>query len=142
MEQTNNKMNLKSLAGITVGVIVMVLVQHFFFKAPSFDKQMMQAASELNKTCPMMVDKETQLDNSVALPEKTFQYNYTLVNMVKDSIDIQSFKNYIEPIVTNNMKTNPDMKFYRDNKITMSYYYKDKNGVFVIKIAVTPDKYQ
>jgi hypothetical protein len=142
MEQTpNNKMNLKTLAGITVGVVVMVLVQQFFLKAPSFDKQMMQVASELNKTCPIMVDAETRLDNTVALPDKVFVYNYTLVNQVKDSVNVEQLKNYMEPIVTNNMKTNPSMKFYRDNKITMSYYYKDKNGVFVFKIDVTPDLY-
>ena len=34
------------------------------------------------------------------------------------------------------------MKFYRDNKITLSYYYKDKQGVFLLNIDVTPDTYQ
>lgn len=137
-----NKIDVKTIAITIVCTAVLVLVQQFFFNAPSLDKTLMKVASEVNKTCPMMVDKETRLDNTVALPDKIFQYNYTLVNMVKDSINVQDLKNYLEPNVTNNMKTNPDMKFYRDKKITMTYYYKDKNGVFVIKIAVTPDKYQ
>ncbi|MGV8880505.1 MAG: hypothetical protein ACOH2A_15920, partial [Sphingobacteriaceae bacterium] len=132
----------KTLAGIVVGIVAMVLVQQFFFKSPSFDQQMMQMASELNKTCPVMVDAETRLDNTVALPDKIFTYNYTLVNQVKDSINVEELKNYLTPLVTNNIKTNPDMKFYRDNKITLSYYYKDKQGVFLLNIDVTPDKYQ
>jgi len=143
MEQTENKkMNFKTLAGIVVGIVAMVLVQQFFFKAPSFDQQMMQMASELNKTCPVMVDAETRLDNTVALPDKIFTYNYTLVNHVKDSLNVEELKDYLTPLVTNNIKTNPVMKFYRDNKITLSYYYKDKQGVFLLNIDVTPDKYQ
>jgi len=143
MEQTENKkMNFKTLAGIVVGIVAMVLVQQFFFKSPSFDKQMMQMASELNKTCPVMVDAETRLDNTVALPDKIFTYNYTLVNQVKDSLNVEELKNYLTPLVTNNIKTNPVMKFYRDNKITLSYYYKDKQGVFLLNIDVTPDTYQ
>lgn len=88
-QNDKKKLNLKTIVGLAFGLIVAILVQQYFFKPPSFDKQMMQVASELNKTCPIMVDAETQLDNAVALPEKTFQYNYTLINMYKDSIDIE-----------------------------------------------------
>ena len=55
------------------------------FKKPAFDKVMMEAASEINKTCPVMVDNVTRLDNSIALPNNVFQYNYTLVSVIKDS---------------------------------------------------------
>ncbi len=37
----------------------------------------MEIASEINKSCPMMIDKETQFDNALAMPGKVFQYNYT-----------------------------------------------------------------
>jgi len=84
MEPTNNKKrNIGTVIGLAIGAIAFVLIQQLFFKAPSFDKVMMKAASELNKTCPIMVDKETRLDNAVSLPGQIFQYNYTLVNMGK-----------------------------------------------------------
>ena len=102
---------------------------------------MMEAASELNKTCPIMVDKDTQLDNAVAMPDNVFQYNYTLVNLEKSQVNIDTVKKYIEPGLINSVKTNPDLKNYRDNKVTMAYSYKDKNGVFILKISVTPDLY-
>ena len=38
-------------------------------------------SDEINKTCPKMIDKETRLDNSVALSNRTIQYNYTLLNL-------------------------------------------------------------
>lgn len=114
------------------------------FLSPSINQAMMAAASELNEGCPMMVDGETRLDNAVALPDNTFQYNYTLVNLQKDQIQIEldAIKNELLPGIVNNVKTNPDLRFFRDNKTTMSYNYKDKAGVFLLKLKVTPDMYK
>lgn len=36
----------------------------------SFAKVMSQSANELNKSCPMMVDKDTRLDNAIAIDDK------------------------------------------------------------------------
>jgi len=141
-QNDKKKLNLKTIVGLAFGLIVAILVQQYFFKPPSFDKQMMQVASELNKTCPIMVDTETQLDNAVALPEKTFQYNYTLINMYKDSIDIERLEEYLKPVILNTIKTNPDLKSFRDNNVVMSYNYKDKNSTHVLKLIFTPDQYK
>ena len=89
-----------------------------------------------------MVDQYTRLDNALALPENIFQYNYTLVNITQSEINLDTVKKYIEPSIINNVKTSPDLKIYRDNKTTMIYNYRDKNGVFVFKLSVTPDMYE
>lgn len=112
------------------------------FNKPLYDKAMMEFASELNKTCPVMVDNATRLDNAIALPGNTFQYNYTIVNMVKDSMSIDDLKKYVEPTIINFVKTNPEMKIIRDHKTTVNYYYKDKAGVYLFTISVKPDQYQ
>lgn len=126
---------------MVVGVATFILVQQLFFKAPTYDEAMMQAASDINKSCPIMVDQETRLDNVVALPGNVFQYNYTLVNMEKAAIDIAALESQLKPILINNVKTNPDVKINRDHKTTMGYTYKDMNGEFLFKIMVTPDLY-
>lgn len=132
--------------GIIGGILAAGLtywgVNHFFFKSPSFDEVMMEVASELNKTCPVMVDQHTRLDNAIALPENSFQYNYTLVNLRKDEVNLDAVKENVEPGILNNIRTNPDMKIYRDNKTTLIYYYKDMNGEFVHKYSVTPAMYE
>ncbi|PKP40928.1 MAG: hypothetical protein CVT95_13085, partial [Bacteroidetes bacterium HGW-Bacteroidetes-12] len=61
-----------SILGLVLAIVVGVLVQQFFFKAPSFDKTLMKTASELNEACPIMVDQVTRLDNAVSLPGKIF----------------------------------------------------------------------
>jgi len=112
------------------------------FRKPAFDKALMETASEINKSCPIMIDNATRLDNAIALPDNVFQYNYTLVNMTKDSININELKGYIEPTIINFVKTNPDMQTIRDNKVTVNYYYKDKVGVYLFTISVKPEQYE
>ena len=130
------------IVGLIAFGISFFVVQKLFNNQQSFDKAMMKAANEINESCPIMVDNDTRLDNTVAMPNNVFQYNYTLVNLVKSEINIDEIRNYIEPNVVNNVKTNPDMKDYKKNKITMAYNYRDKNGEFILKINVTPDKYE
>lgn len=99
-------------------------------------------SNEINKTCPKMIDKETRLDNSVALSNRTIQYNYTLLNLEKESIDVDYLEQNFKPILLNEVKTNPAIKKFRENKVTMSYYYKDKNGKFLFKLKFNPDSYK
>lgn len=136
------KQIVKTIIGLVVGLTISIIVQQYFIKPPTFDKYLMNAASELNKTCPIMVDAETQLDNTIALPANTFQYNYTLINIDKDSIDIVSFEEYLKPVILNSIKTNPDLKTFRDNNVTMSYNYKDKNSNYIVKLTFTPAQYK
>lgn len=143
---TNNKMEKKKIIGMIVGAAAFLIayfaVQQVLFKPPTFDKQMIQIASELNKSCPIMVDAETQLDNTVALPDNTFQYNYTLVSMERATLDISELENYLQPIILNNIKTNPDLKTFRDNDVIMAYNYKDKNGEHLFKLTFKPENYK
>ena len=62
--------------------------------------------------------------------------------MIKAEINLDTVKKYFEPGLINNVKTNPDLKTYRDNKTTMIYSYRDKKGEFVVKFSVTPDMYE
>ena len=146
IHKNNSSDKKKKLAEILVGIIAFVIAyfgtQQIFFKAPSFDKTLMNIASEMNKTCPIMVDSETRLDNTIALPDKVIQYNYTLINLVKDSVNIDNAKNVLKPNILNVVKNNPQMKTLRDYKTTFNYYYKDKNGLFLLLISVTPDEYE
>jgi hypothetical protein len=119
----------------------MLFVTQSFFK-PSFDKQLVEFANEFNKNCPMNIDEYTTLKNAVALPNKTIQYNYILVGITKAEVKIDTVKKYVFPGVLQNVKSNPEMKFFRDNKVTLNYYYSDKNGEFVTQYVVKPEMYE
>ena len=136
------KVDYKKLMGMIVGAIALIiayfLVQQLF-NTPNLDKELMKTASEINKSCPIMIDNETRLDNTMTLPSKTLQYNFTLIGMEKETVDIIELKSYLEQNIINNVRTNPDMKFFRDNKIITNYYYKDKDGIYLFTISVTPE---
>ena len=136
----NKKKILNSVVGV-IGFFIMFYSAQHFFSNSSIDKDMMTIASELNKSCPVAVDSETRLDNTVALPDKTFQYNYTLVNVDKSQADTISMKNFLEPNILNQVKTNPQMQYQRDHKWILNYLYKDKKGIYLLMVKVTPDKY-
>ncbi|MDB5227187.1 MAG: hypothetical protein JWN78_1380 [Bacteroidota bacterium] len=124
-----------------IGFVTMFAIQ-YFLSHPTYNKVLMQVASELNKSCPIMVDQETRLDNVVALPDKTFQYNYTLINMERQNVDINALEGYLKPVILNSIKTNPDMKPFRDQNTTIAYSYKDRKGVFLFKLLFTPMEYK
>ncbi|MHC0440951.1 zinc-ribbon domain-containing protein [Flavobacterium sp. 3-210] len=135
------KFDLKTAIGFIVGFIIMFFVTQSFFK-PTFDKQLVEFANDFNKNCPMNIDEYTTLKNVVALPNKTVQYNYILVGITKAEVKIDTVKKYVFPGVLQNVKTNPEMKFFRDNKVTLNYYYSDKNGEFVTQYVVKPEMYE
>lgn len=141
-KESKSKKVVQALVTVAAFLIAYFGVQKLFFNTSNIDGELMSVASEINESLPIMLDKETRLDATVTLPENVFQYNYTLVNMEKSTTDIEYLKSSIEPNVINNAKTNPDMAMLREYKVTFSYYYKDRNGVFLFKVLIGPEDYE
>ena len=141
----NKSKMIKFALGFVVSFVIFYAVGEFTGKIlsePLLDNVLMEVASEINKSCPFIIDSETELENAVALPDNVFQYNYRLRNMVKESVDINGIKDMLQPSILNVVKTSPDMKILRDNKVTFNYYYKDKEDVYLFTISVTPEQYE
>lgn len=102
---------------------------------------LMLTAEKMNKMCPMTVDEDTRLDNVVVLSNKTIQYNYTWVNLRLEDLDLSVIESQFFPTLLNNAKTNPGLKLFRENKVTMTFYYSDMDGKFVTLFKATPEKY-
>ena len=126
---------------VFTGVLVILLVKHCF-SGSTHEKELLDVAYEINSSCPVMIDEDTRLDSACVFPNKTLQYKYTMVKVLKDSIDIPILHANLESAILNSVKTNPELKFYRDNNVTMIYYYQDKIGRLVTIIKITPDQYR
>jgi len=140
-----SKVNFKTLIGIFAGIIFVIVLQQYLLPLilkPSFDTQLIQLASDINKNLPMIVDAETRWDNTVVLPGKTVLYNYTLINYSKVDIDTIVFRSNMEPQIKNMVKTNPQLKVFRDNDVTFMYNYKDKVGVHITQFIFYPKDYK
>jgi hypothetical protein len=108
----------------------------------SIDKALMKMASEINKSCPFMVDENIRADNVTVLVDNTIQYNYTLINYLKEEVDINQLKSNLSSHLLNGIKTNPNLKIFRDNKVTMIYAYRDKVGVFLFSLEYKYEDYK
>jgi hypothetical protein len=148
-EKKKNPKGLKYWIGFAVALTIFYVIGQFggeklvsLFRKPSYDKAMMEFSSEFNKTCPIMIDNVTRLDNVVVLPNNVLQYNYSILSLYKDSVNIEEMKTFLEPNILSNAKTNPQMKMIRDNNTTLNYNYKDKEGVFLLLITIKPEQYK
>lgn len=130
---------------IAVGVLAAIagswLVQEFVLKTASLEEQLAFAATSLSEDCPMMVDGDTRMDKVESGPGHRFNYYYTLINYAADEIDVESFLSIMRPQILNQVRLHPDMKFFRDHKITLNYFYKDKNGDELTSLEIRPTDY-
>src|SRR5450759_1934194 len=110
-------------------------------KDTEIQNKLKQVANEVNKGCPRIIDSETRLDNAGAFSNRTLLYNFTLVNKERSQIDTLMLKSSMEPSIINQFKTSPIFELARQNHLTIKYYFKDRNGIYLFTISITPDKY-
>jgi len=109
------------------------------------DRVLVDAANEINTTCPFTVDSETRLDNCAALPNKTLQYNYTLVNYSKEQLteaQIEQMKDTLNTQIVNLIKSSSDMQTLKDYEVTFRYVYKSNDYYELFSITVKPQDYK
>lgn len=142
MGQSNDKRRRNVLwIGMIIGGLVIAILIGQFITQKSIDERLIEAANKVNKTCPVTTDSVIRLDNAVIQPERTLQYNLTLMTIQKNNPNLELIKNKLETSLINNIKTDTEMKIFRENDVTLSYSYKDRNGEFAFDILITPDKY-
>ncbi|MCP4603374.1 MAG: hypothetical protein GY847_23135 [Proteobacteria bacterium] len=129
------------VVSIIGGIIGYVLVVQFSSSGVSFDKALMNTASEMNKNCPMMIDKETRLDSTLGGPGKRFSYFYTLVNYGPGDIDKAKIISSLRPNIVNNAKSSEDMKLFREQDVELIYIYKANDNSEITRIVIKPDEY-
>jgi hypothetical protein len=141
MEESKKKI-ISQVAIFAVTFIVAFFGTQYLMKGSnSSDKELIKISDDMNKKCPIMVDNETQLDNSKVF-DNTLQYNYTLVNVVKNdsSFDLIGAKKFIMKNAQDNLDNRPEMKSYREKNVALKYNYKDKNGKNLFDFTVNVKK--
>jgi hypothetical protein len=133
---------LKIFGALLICVLLVIAVQRIFFNHPSSDKEVKKFVKGMNKTCPTMVDRETRLDNVLTFADNNLQFNYTLVNMTRDSLPIPRLKSYMEPVIINKIKNSGSLRKLLNKNLTWIYSYNDKNGDFIFKVTYTPDQFK
>ena len=136
------KRNLILFLGLIIlSICVLFFVLNYFLKYPSFEEVMREPTKLLNKKSMTMIDKETRFDSGIVLPKRVFQYNATLINQDSSSLNIEGFKKDALQVLLKRVKIDSDLQILRDNKATISYRFRDKNGKILFDAFFTPQQY-
>ena len=132
----------KSIFGLGAIVILCLLVLNACKNEVPVEDPVMKEAKRINYKCPIMVDQITRMDSvSVVLPDTVFRFNYTLIDQKKDAIDIAGLAGFLEPKFVLYAQDHASMAIHRSHRLTLSFFYRDMYGEFVMEIIIKPEEY-
>lgn len=142
-EQSKRKQNILLLVLIGIAVALAVFFQFYLSKnVAKANTEITKLVEKYNKNCPLTIQQGIRLD-SVSLPEeRVVQYNLTLMNVAKQTAEIDVIGEEIEKSLISTAKSNPGLQVFRDNDYSLVYSYYDKKKVFLFKVKLIPDQYK
>ncbi|SNR71224.1 hypothetical protein [Flavobacterium sp. ov086] len=142
MQKPTTKKNLIILVISAIVALSLVLVLYYSFKEPVTDKEMVELVEKYNQNCPLVIQEGIRLDNVTLPKDKVVQYNLTLLNVEKESAEIETIKKNIGESLLSTVKANPGLQTFRDNDFTLIYNYDDKKENYLFEITITPEQYK
>lgn len=141
-KQRKKKLLIRKIIQIAVVVVLISVAQYYFVKDKSVGKDLTALIIKYNAACPIMISNDIRMESVNTLPHNTVQYDFTLVDIQKESVAVEALKKSVEKEIMASSKTNPSLEAFRDNGSTVIYNYKDSNQEELFKITLTPDMYQ
>lgn len=143
-KQSKRKQNIRLLFIIVIAVVLVASFQLYLYKsAGTVNTEIVELVGKYNKNCPLIIQEGIRLD-SVSLHEedRVVQYNLTLLNVEKETAEINVIHKEIEKSLISTAKANTGLKVFRDNDFALVYSYNDKKKVFLFKVTIMPDLYK
>jgi len=148
MQDKKNKRKQNILVFAVIGIAVALAVYFQFFLSEKTDEtkiEVKELVGKYNKNCPLKIQEGIRLD-SVSLPivpdERVVQYNLTLLNVEKETAEINVIQEEIAKSLVSTVKANPGLQVFRDNDYTLVYSYSDKKKAFLFNVKTLPDQYK
>ncbi|MDP4193842.1 MAG: hypothetical protein Q8940_02255 [Bacteroidota bacterium] len=130
------------VVGSSLGPYLFKYSDNLFGGNNKVDPEVMQLASSMNKSLPIMVDAVTRLDNVMPLPGKKIIYNYTLVSFSRKDFDTTLAQSQIRPRVINLYKISPDFKPFRDYGMNVICTYRYMDGTYAMQMKINAEDYK
>lgn len=139
-------MRKQNILFLTIIVIALGVVAYFYFFLAENTEEATAEITELvakyNKNCPLTIQEGIRLESVGLHEERTVQYNLTLLNVVKETAEVNVIKTEIEKSLISTAKVNQGLQVFRDNDYTLIYSYGDKNKTFLFNVKILPDQYK
>lgn len=137
----SKKIIIRKVIKIIFVLILIFLVQYFYVKNKMIGDEIAPLVANYNRACPMMISNDIRMESVNSLPENTVQYDFTLVRVIKENIDVKALKTSVEKEILSSSKTNPSLEAFRNNNSTVVYVYRDTNQKMLFKVELTPELY-
>ncbi|MBF4493756.1 hypothetical protein IR010_14505 [Flavobacterium sp. MR2016-29] len=142
-KQSKRKQNILLLVVIGIAIFLAVFFQFYLSKnSDEVNTEITELVGKYNKNCPLTIQQGIRLD-SVNLPsEQVVQYNLTLMNVEKETAEINVIKKEIEKSLISTAKANPGLQVFRDNDYTLVYKYSDRKKASLFEVKILADQYK
>lgn len=127
-------------AGVLAGYLVWWFLPGFFQKEedPRSQEYLSGIAAEINRSVPVMIDKETELMPVAGAPGMLI-YNYRLVGYSVTKLDHQKFAAGAKQRVTQGACGRPETRDeFLKKGVTLRYSYFDKDKQHIATVDVAP----
>lgn len=132
---------IRKVIKILIVIALVFFAQYFFFKNKMIGDEITPLVANYNSACPMMISDDIRMESVNSLPDNTVQYDFTLVRVIKENIDVKALNKSVEKEILSSSKTNPSLEAFRDNNSTVVYVYRDNNQKMLFKVVLTPEMY-
>lgn len=142
-KQSMRKQNILLLIGIVAAVFLAVFFQFFLSEKSSEVKtEVTELVAKYNKSCPLKIQEGIRLDSVSLHDERVVQYNLTLLNVAKETAEVNVIQEEIQKSLLSTAKANLGLQVFRDNDYTLIYSYSDKKKSFLFTVKILPDQYK
>jgi hypothetical protein len=111
-------------------------------KNRELNRQLNEMASNLNGSTPVMLDRFTRFDSASVTKDNEFCYYYTILNTTNADSLFSELKQTISENIRSQVASSPDLRIFRDNDVTLRYFYRDSLQNVVHDITITPAQYK
>jgi hypothetical protein len=124
------------IIGFVIGGLIVFMLKGLFVSPKSGigEQQLIETVNEINKSLPMVVDKEIRLDTVTADPGKKITCVYTLMNYSS----IEPIPEFILPDFKKKACANEDVKYFLSRNVHVSFRYQGNDGGLICEVDVAP----
>lgn len=124
-------------------IIFMALtLPHCSSDTRALHKKLSEMATDINKSAPVALDDNTRFDSAEVTDNNLFRYYYTVMNTDNPKQLIDTHAKAMKNDIKTSFATNPDLRIFVKNNVTIEYIYRDENRNTIRTITIHPSDYK
>lgn len=112
---------------------------HSSRSAGAIEEMLRKVSGHVNRTLPVMIDKNTRLETTLAGPGNRFTYLHTILSVDSTTLSHQQLEHALGRNIRNTVCSSKDMQAFVSNKVQVIYRYRDSDGRIIGDLVVNSE---